>query len=306
LIGGRLAALGNVVIRDKGYLGELSGSVAPTWLSLEGASNQVVNATSTSSGYIPSLLIASSATVTFQGTPIVSANYEYRYGTVDFSGATLKFNDPVGCNSSWTIDPGSVLYSNVVFGDVSFCSSIERTIVGGNVMRVGGTLLLASSGATSRLTGGTIQAQSGVSIQNSAYKVTTSFDVSGNWLSTASQPFVAIGGTVTFTGGSSHSISGTNTFFNLTMDDSGASSPDTLTFQSSTTQTINGILSLRGGSLSSVLSIVASSNGTPASLKVSTQTMGGFLHVQDNLPDHVLHTGMSSNLGSNTGSWLTP
>lgn len=231
LLNGTIAATGGVVVQNYGYAGSMSAlGATPTLLQISGSTNQLIDASSTVNGSIPSLTIASTGgTVTFKGAPQIFGNYAYVSGTVDFTSnnATLAFNyDNGACPPSngfiWTIVPGNIAYNNVSFQDNSdnWCQ-ITRSLANGSTMTVNGTLTLngnTANGATGAglLVNGQITALGNVTILNNGYAAppgmtptvieiagSTSQLVDASSTTTAAIPSLTIastGGTVTFNG----------------------------------------------------------------------------------------------------------
>ncbi len=162
---------------------------------------------------------------------------------LDISGAT-GFTFPSGTtNISNTFIPGTNTSDYATQGTINF-----NNLTGGQTIPAFTYYSLAFGN-----TSGT-QTASGAIVVKSNLTLPTStgvFDVSasnypvsigGNWVSSVSSSFNAESGTVTFNGTGTQTISGTNTFYNLTDVTGGA----TLTLTAGTTQTITNILTLTG------------------------------------------------------------
>lgn len=171
------------------------------------------------------------------GSPAVTA---YAMGTIEAQGgetvtATKTFN-----SGSSMLYNGGGNYTSMIFGN-SY-SNLELDGWGGwgmsTTATVSGNLTLArgtyNNGGTTTISGNLIN--------------------SGGELGGAA-------GTITFSSGASHTISGSTTFNNLTMDDSGNASADTLTFASGATQTVSNTLTLKGNSTNN-LKLRSSNTGT--------------------------------------------
>ena len=130
--------------------------------------------------------------------------------------------------------------------------------------------------------------------------------IAGN-LSTASSFQAAGSETVTFTPGASHTITGSNQFYNLTIDDSSVATADTITFAASASQIVLGTLILKGNATNN---LKLRSSSTPTQWWIFPQsviTVGGYLDVKDSLAvSNTIHSGANFiNSGNNT-SWIFP
>jgi hypothetical protein len=167
LNGGTLNALGDVITTGNGAHGTMQINVA-------GSTNQKIDASGATSGYLPEITIAStSGTVSLFGTILYSVNWIVNSGTISAGTST------VSCGLGWgTFTPGTgVTYNNVnltgtsgatflitgnltasgniTFGSGAFAVTANMPNPGtGYTLSTGGTLTVASS-ATLNLHGAT-------------------------------------------------------------------------------------------------------------------------------------------------------
>jgi hypothetical protein len=139
-----------------------------------------------------------------------------------------------------------------------------QTLLGGLVLSAGAIL-----GST-----GTVNA-AGVSLMGGALLAPTLLNDSGNW-SLGGGTFTANHGTVVFNG-VNQQLTGSSTFFNLSKTITAA---DTLTFQAGATQTVLGMLTLRGA-VNQLLSLRSATPGTPWLIAPPGNSSVSFVDVLD-------------------------
>jgi hypothetical protein len=192
-------------------------------------------------------------------------------GTFNAGTSTVNFNR----TGSFTLGgTNSTTFNNVTFN------------------RAGATWTLADPitvNATLTLTAGTLAA--------AGYAIT----LGGVWQCLGT--FSAGSDTVTLASGSNHTISGSTTFYNLTMDDSGNSANDTLTFASAATQTVTGTLLLKGNATNDLI-LQSSSPNSQWKINPTTATVSN-VNVQDsdNTNAITIAAGAGSTDSGNNTNW---
>lgn len=236
--------------------------------------------------------------------------------TFNANGGTLIFNNNFGAALSC---------NNVIFNLVKFqhFGSGSRTVgsdcnfplganpaanFGGSIVLNGtltGTGTLATSGTLTLNSGSALSGFNGLSASSLTiaggtpnFSSYNPFSVSGN-LTLSSGTFTAPS-TVTLNG-TNQTISGGFTFNNLTKN---VTSGATLTFPSSTTQTILGTLNLQGSGVGSRLSLRSSTSGTPWRIDAQGGRVLNSLDVKDstNINSNIMLADSNSiDSGNNTG-----
>jgi hypothetical protein len=173
-----------------------------------------------------------------------------------------------------------------VSGSYTVNSGTGAVTVTGNTINFNGTTTI--SGATS-FNNVTIAASSALTAPSGTLNIAGNFTNNGT--------FNANSGTVVLNG-SNQTVTGSNTFNNLTM---AVTSPATLTLPSSQTQTINGALILTG-TLGNIITLNASTPGTQAFINpTGTRTIKYVLVKDNNNSNATVITATSSyNNGDNT------
>jgi hypothetical protein len=209
-------------------------------------------------------LTMTSGTITNKGYWLNNGTFNAGTGTVTFTGGAAM---PIKGTSSTT-------FNNLIINRAGATFTLGKAItVSGNLTITAGTLNAAGFGIT----------------------------LGGNW--SKSGTFTAASNTVTLTGNASHTITGANTFYNLSMTTSG---PETLTFQHAVTQTITNSLTLSASS-GNVLSLVSDSPGTAWGIHPPAATYD-YLSIQDsdNTSGNTLHAGSNSTNVSGNTNWTFP
>jgi hypothetical protein len=167
------------------------------------------------------------------------------------------------------------------------------TTMGAGIFNTGSATNTFNAGLTQ--TGGSIVASTGTVDINGNYTQTSggvsggsgNITVSGNWLfSTAG--FTPGTSTVIFDPSVDHTITGANTWYNLTFTEASNNTVDSvITFPAGVTQTVTGTLVMDGLDANDQLNIVSSSTGTAATIAFTgTSTFSSaarnFLDVRDN------------------------
>lgn len=259
---------------------------------------------------------SNSGTVRARGSETISLTPDTDSGTFEFVGDADAASDTftladLGTTDYFnltiaTTDSGDVLQSGaaksvagaLVISAGTYSANTNTTSVTG-LTTVSGGVYLASS-ATQTLTGltvsgGTFTGSSGTVDVNGTLTVSSgvmtapsgSLTIQGNFAH-SSGTFTHNSGTVTFDANANHTISGSSTFNNLTLQDTSDNATDViLTVTASTTQTIVGTLTLDGLDTSDRLNIVSSSGGTAATTNFSSSSTfsGDFLDITDNVAD---------------------
>lgn len=232
--------------------------------------------------------------------------------TVGASGTVLAQGGETVTINSFTPAAGSNVF---YYGKASSCTNLG--------LPLGATyhhLTFQTNNCTWKLAAATT-VNGDLTISTGTLDVTTSnygLTVGGNW--SKSGTFTPRSGTVTFTADANHTISGTNTFYNLTMNNSTASAGATLTFPAGVTTTIShnasNALTLTGAS-GKVLSLRSSSSPTQWNIAPayttggSGPTLGGYLDVKDSNDTggggtSPMHSGANSIDSGNNTNWAFP
>lgn len=215
-----------------------------------------------------SLTMNDSGGFTNNGTLILQGSEAISGLSNDTTSGTVEYD---GSGSYSSLDVGNA-YNNLTFNGSGSWSSNGPLTINGNLNIANGTL---SSGGNN-------------------------LTIAGNWSNCGT--YTPGNNTVTLSG-SSQSISGSTTFYNLTKS---ASSADTLTFEAGKTQTVTNNLILTGVS-GQLLSLESSSPGTQWNLNPSGTYSLGYLTVKDgnNLASSLLSPSNSVDNGDNL-NWFPP
>jgi alpha-tubulin suppressor-like RCC1 family protein len=168
-------------------------------------------------------------------------------------------------------------------------STAKQTFNGG--LTISGGTLTASSGEVEingnfALSAGAFSGSTGVLDVNGNMSLSGTgsltapsgaFTVSGNWAKSAGTTFTPGSNTVTLDGGS-QTLTGSTTFYNLTKS---TSSPVTLTFDNTATQTITGLMNWNGTAGGGVLTLRSDSTGNQWSLVSSGTHSVSYVDVKD-------------------------
>ena len=260
------------------------------------------------------------ASITYGGAALSVGNSWTQSGTFDISGKALTasnngtatwncvgdFNTSTGVASvtidkavtAFTLASGCILTASVHQSSsitVQATASLTSTgnwpeivsapaIVNSGTITVGGTSMTPNNFTNNA--GAVFNAPSGTST------------VTGNW--TNNGTFNANGGNVSFTDGN-HTFAGSTTFFDLTAVASVASR--TLTFTASTTQTIQGTLSLNGAAGKLLL---LRSSATPSiwTINATGAQSVSYLDVKDSTATTTIYAGSTSVDSLNNTGWV--
>lgn len=229
---------------------------------------------------------------------------------LDIGGFNLTMNDGGTFSNDGTLVLANVsgqlvtaLVNDTDSGTVSINASSSVT-----GLRLGGDYYNLDINCAS---GATLSSNSSLNVHGSLSLTSGTLDVSlanyainlaGNWTKTGGS-FNPRAGTV-FLSGTGQAISGSNTFYNLTKS---TSSGDTLTFQSGSTQTFLGTLSLQGaGSAGHFLLLRPSTSGTVWNIDPQGARNVSAVDVQDSTNVNVTGIelpGINIDSGNNT-NWL--
>jgi hypothetical protein len=287
------------------------------------------------------LRLRGSETVTFTAPAVQDINsgtWEYigdgdsvadTFTIIDF-GATDYFN--LSVNSTDTLDTFVSAAAKTISGAVTITNAPYNangqttTIAGNTTINTTGNYIAGSATQThtsSVVVSGIYTGSTGIVDVNGASLTvnvggtfvapSTSLTLAGNF--TNAGTFTGNGGTVVFDPSTNHTISGSSTWYNLTMSEAGNNATDsTITFEAGTTQTITGTLFMDGLDTDDRLNITSSTSGVAATINLSgTSTFsssGDFLDVTDNaiLDNSSVETiplnPLNSIDGGNTTNWF--
>ncbi len=222
------------------------------------------------------------------------------FGNLAHSGAgTLELlNNPLQVNGAFSNNAGV------------FSTNKQGVIVEGAATLTAG-VFLGSSAADSFFGGLTVNGgvfegstgqvnAAGVTLKAGTFIAPSVLNDSGNWTNSGGL-FLANGGLVDLLG-TKQQVNGSTVFFNLTK---ATATPDTLTFQAGTIQTILGTLTLSGSS-GGLLALLSSVPGKQWDLNPAGKRTVTFVDVQDS---HNLSTPLSAATSHNSGdntNWLFP
>lgn len=234
---------------------------------------------------------APEGTLTVNGNFVVKpeATFDANEGTVDFQ-ALPTAQKIISCNGvTFNLVTLSNLATQVVRSDCTLPLGSNPTIGAGGQIVLNGALtgsgaLTVDSSSPLVLGTGSLSGFSGLSTGDLSvfgsydFGSYESFSVSGDFKIVLGATFTAPTGSASFAGdfvnngtfnanegavelsGTNQELSGSTTFEDLTKV---VEAKDTLTFAASSTQTINGTLTLRGANAEALLSLVSSKSGTP-------------------------------------------
>lgn len=137
-------------------------------------------------------------------------------------------------------------------------------------------------------TGGTLDAGDGTG-------GSSLINVGGDWANAGDFQYGT--STVTLDHTTSGTVSGSTTFYNLTIDSSAGAK--TVSFEAGSTQEVLNTLTL-DGSAGKVITLLSTSDGDPWYLTAPTGTTGSYLAIKDSVSSTVIVVTNSTNLGGNT------
>ena len=179
--------------------------------------------------------------------------------TVNYSGSAQTIKLPSG--------------SPAIYFHLTLSTSGTKTLPA-TAMTVSGNLTLSGTASTTAAAAltvtGNVVIGSGTTLDGSTF----THNVAGNWSNAGT--FTASTSTITLNG-TNQTITGSNTFFNLSKS---VSSAATLTVAASSTQTISGLVTLAGAA-SNLLSLRSSVSGTAWSIRVNGTKSFNYLDVKD-------------------------
>ncbi len=166
---------------------------------------------------------------------------------------------------------------NSFSGAVSFSnagSDLTLAATSGHTNTFSGALTVSGTGAFTGTAYANNTFSGAVNIANSAMAVGLNTWNTGSSLTlTGASPALSGGNTfkdVTLSGGGTATVTGTNSFVNLTRNPAAAATSDGITFPASVTQTVSGTLTLTGHDLGSRLFVTSGTPGTRATLSAAT------------------------------------
>jgi hypothetical protein len=239
-------------------------------------------------------------------------------------GGTLNLN-----SGTYTVSPGGIyLFGGTVNASSASISCYENFANNGGTFN-SGTSAITFNGTASHIIGPTVTTLGNVIVAtmlNLFYNTTMAGNLTinsgasfltngwamtlgGNWTNNGTYTYGAdLNDVITFTAGVSHTISGTNTFSSIAMDDSGVSTADTLTFPGGATTTLIGAPHLKGNSTHN-LTVTSSTAPTKFTLTSPATTagspVGSRLTVTYSAATNSQHTGVNSTVTSCT-NWTAP
>ena len=286
-------------------IGDTSGSAdAKLYMQWDTTFANPITVASGSSGTL-SIIGLNNYNVIIGGAVMLNNNLTLESGSGSFSsyfiltgGVTGTGNIITKNNSSNTLtistgsvnNIGTITNSGTGTGTTTISAVIGAAVTG--IIQNSATSALTLSGNNSTV--GDIDIQAGT-LTLAADK---NLNVSDDW-SNAGTFTASSGSTVTFTTGT-HTLTGANTFYNLTLNAS-----NTVTFPASTTQTISNTFSC-AGTLGNLITINSSSVGTKATLSKASGTVScDYMSITDSLAigGAEWHAGVNST-GSNYDGWL--
>ena len=268
--------------------------------------------------------------ISTSGTLAATSGMTITGGTFNANNGNVTFGNLSG-PIPITLNTGNAAFNNVTFtastnavttitgtvvinGNLTLNNSTTGTQLNGGSLAVSGNVTASNGSGGSAtvqllgiqsLIGGASGLLPNVQIAGGTLTLSGTISVQGNW-SYLSGTMIVSGSTVVFTAGQNHIITGSNTFNNLTMTLTGVSR--TLTFQSATTQTVGGTLTLNGFSAVNHLKLRSTNTGTHWTLSAGTP-LTSYLDVEDGVAAPSIFiggtTGTSVNSGDNTG-WSFP
>jgi hypothetical protein len=216
------------------------------------------------------------------------------FGTTDYNALNINSTDTNDVFQSTTTKSIAVLL-DIMEGTYD-ANGFTTSVANNTTVSAGGTYLaktatqtlstLTVSGGTFTGSSGTVDVNSNVVLSSGTLTAPSgAFTILGNFTNSGGT-FIHNSGTVTFDASLPHTLSGTNTWNNLTFSEAGNNATDsTITFAAGVMQTIVGILSLDGLDTDDRLNIVSSSGGSQATLAftgTASLTTGDFLDILDN------------------------
>lgn len=275
----------------------------------------------------PSGTMTIEKTLTISGSPI----FNHNNGTVSYDGittATLSCNNVTFHLVTFAHSSGTKTVNSDCSLPLGVSPSITRAVTLNGTLSGSGILNASSQGTGSFIlnAGATITGFSGITAGSNFQVAGATLDLSSyspvdieGGFNLSSGSFTAPSGTMTVAGlwvnsggtfthnsgtvvldGSNQILSGSTTFNNLTKI---VTSADTLTFPSSSTQTVVGVLTLKGANSGNLLSLRSSSPGTQWLLDPQGGRNITYVDVKDsrNINATVVLASQSLDLGNNTG-----
>ncbi len=215
-----------------------------------------------------------------------------------------NFSAPINCTGNLTSIAGDFEVKNTNGQQLSLVTNTSLThTISGNLIVDGGTLVLSNgTGAPIVNVAGNVILNGGIFQPMTGSGVPT-INVFGNWSNSGT--FTSGTGTTVTLNGTNQTISGSTTFYNLTKS---VSIADTLTFTAGTTQTISHTLTLNGAS-GNLLSLRSSSTGNQWNIDPQTIRTLSYLDVKDSNNTNttaIATNGLNiTNSGNNT-NWNFP
>ncbi len=303
--GGTIDARGNVLLVS-------NSSNISSALQFTGTANQTFTLTGITSSYDGDVTVnKTSGTVSLASDLLMNANSQdliLTAGTLDLNG-----NNVAATGTSGTLTAASGATLKLIGSETISANANNPSLSSGSTVEYYGTstsytlknytyggLTISGSGGTFAPASSTLNVLGAFTQTAGTFNASSTMNLGGNF-SRSGGTFNHNSGTVTLNGGS-QSIYGSTTFNNLTKSTSTAY---TLTFASSTTQTIVGTLTLSGAS-GQRLSLRSDSTGTQWKIDPQSTRTISFLDVKDsnNINATVISAGGTNSVNSgNTTNW---
>ena len=303
IYGGTIAVAGNVSVTS-------GGASTTTAFTFTGGAAQTYTRTAGTFTTGPIVVNKTTAsTLTLDSDLSAPGGFTVTSGIVSLNGYTLSVGGDLTITDTVTAGSGSIsaagsFTNNGTFtagtGTVTFTGANGEGpyTIGGSAGTTFNNLTINASGYTGEQTAamtvnGNLAVTAGT-LNSNAKNLT----LGGNF--TKSGTYTSGNNTVTLTPGASHTFTGNSiSFYNLTMNDSSATSSDTVTFVAGKTYTVTNVLTLEG-SASANLKLRSATGGTQWKLTPSapTSAVTDCLDVEDS--DNTSTTSLKAGGGSGT------
>lgn len=265
--------LSGVVYNDAGVTAIGSGRTVS--VSINGAAAAASAVTTSTGAYTMTGLILSAGDIvslyldnsTEKGVTVTAGN------AISMSGMTVYRNRLIArCESSCALSNANL--STAANNGDSDISSVYA-VSGGSLEVKAGKALIVWTGHTFT-PAGNVSVGSGITINGTLSAGSNTVTLSGSWLKPSTGTFTAGTGTVKLNG-TSQTLSGSSTFYNLTKITAAA---DTLTFAAGATQTVSNTLTLQGAA-GNLLSLRSSQTGNQWRINPQGTRTIDYLDVKD-------------------------
>ena len=171
---GTISAQGDITTTGAGYTGNIT-------ININGTGSQTLTGEDDSNTQLPSITInKASGTLTFSSVVVLSQNFTYTTGTLDFGTTTVMFINNNTVSSTSTIT-GNVTFYNLTFDSPGSVNEIYA-ISDGTTLTVSNTLtLIGQSDSANRINGpGSISAQGDITITGTGFTGTATVVINGS------------------------------------------------------------------------------------------------------------------------------